>query len=100
MHYLVVLSGDRVREASNAGVLAARAWCREQGIPLRDPEAVAAATDTTRLRFTEEMKGFVAAGETRHWQGPGSGRGPRRAADGPPHHLARRRPPLHRRPGA
>ena len=98
MHYLVVLSGDRVREASSAASLAARAWCREQGIPLRDPEAVATATDTTRLRFTEEMKGFVAAGGSRHWPGPGSRRGPRRAADGPPDHHARWRPPLHRRP--
>jgi predicted acylesterase/phospholipase RssA len=63
LHYLVVLSGDRVREAVERGVLAARAWCREQGIPLRDPGAPP-AVDPTRLRFTEEMKGFVAMGES------------------------------------
>jgi predicted acylesterase/phospholipase RssA len=63
LHYLVVLSGDRVREAVERGVLAARAWCREQGISLRDPQSAQAAADTTHLRFTEEMKGFVATGE-------------------------------------
>jgi predicted acylesterase/phospholipase RssA len=63
LHYLVVLSGDRVREAVERGVLAARAWCREQGIPLREPSAPP-LVDRTRLRFTEEMKGFVAAGAT------------------------------------
>jgi predicted acylesterase/phospholipase RssA len=63
LHYLVVLSGDRVREAVERGVTAARAWCRAQSIPLRDP-AAPPLVDRTRLRFTEEMKGFVAAGET------------------------------------
>lgn len=63
LHYLVVLSGDRVREAVERGVVAARAWCGEQGIPLREPWAPP-TTDATRLRFTEEMKGFVAPGQT------------------------------------
>ena len=64
MHYLVVLSGDRVREAVERGVTAARAWCRERDIPLRDPAAPPGGEDRTQLRFTEEMKGFVAAGES------------------------------------
>jgi predicted acylesterase/phospholipase RssA len=65
LHYLVNLNPDRLKEAVNRGVEAARRWCVEQGIPLRDvgrdggrPE------DPTRLGFTEEMKGYVAFGET------------------------------------
>ena len=58
-----MLSGDKVREAVERGVLAARAWCRAQGIPLQEPSAPP-VVDPTQLRFTEEMKGFVAAGET------------------------------------
>jgi hypothetical protein len=63
LHYLVVLSGDKVREAVERGVVAARAWCRAQGIALQEPSAPP-TVDPTRLRFTEEMKGFVASGET------------------------------------
>jgi hypothetical protein len=65
LHYLVNLNSDRLKEAVNRGVEAARRWCVEQGIPLRDvgrdggrPE------DPTLLSFTEEMKGYVAFGET------------------------------------
>jgi predicted patatin/cPLA2 family phospholipase len=65
LHYLVNLNPNRLKEAVNRGVEAARRWCVEQGIPLRDvgrdggrPE------DPTRLGFTEEMKGYVAFGET------------------------------------
>jgi hypothetical protein len=43
-------------------VTAARAWCRAQGLPLREP-AAPPVVDPTRLRFTEEMKGFVAVGQ-------------------------------------
>lgn len=67
MHYLVNLTRDRVAEAVNAGVLAARAWCEREGIELADQAAVPPPTDIheahTELRFTEEMKGFVAFGE-------------------------------------
>ena len=63
LHYLINLSPDRLEQAVNRGVEAARRWCVERGIPLsgrdgRRPE------DPTRLRFTEEMKGYVAFGET------------------------------------
>ena len=61
MHYLVVLSGDRVRECVDRGVTAARQWCIEQGIALHDPTSPTDG-DGTRLRFTEEMKGYVAPG--------------------------------------
>jgi predicted acylesterase/phospholipase RssA len=67
MHYLINLTRDRVAEAVNAGVLAARAWCATQGIPLKQgrPDiSVDIHEAHTELQFTEEMKGFVARGET------------------------------------
>lgn len=67
LHYLVNFSRDRSAEAVNRGVEAARAWCREQGIPLKQegptyPSEVYQAA--TRLSFTEDMKGYVALGES------------------------------------
>ena len=63
LHYLVNLSSDRLKEAVNRGVEAARRWCVEQGIPLSRPDGHR-PEDSTRLRFTEEMKGYVAFGES------------------------------------
>jgi hypothetical protein len=63
LHYLVNLSSDRLKEAVNRGVEAARRWCVEQGIPLSRPDGHR-TEDSTRLRFTEEMKGYVAFGES------------------------------------
>jgi predicted patatin/cPLA2 family phospholipase len=67
LHYLVNFSQDRSTEAVNRGVKAARAWCKEQGIPLKQegptyPGEVHQAV--TRLSFTEDMKGYVALGES------------------------------------
>ena len=61
LHYLLVFSGDRLHEAVELGVLHARAWCAENGVPLPNappplPE------DPTRLRFTETMRGSMAFG--------------------------------------
>jgi predicted acylesterase/phospholipase RssA len=68
LHYLINLTGDRFAEAVNSGVVVARDWCRQQGIPLKDPGSKTPATDihvaNTALQFTEEMKGFVTYGET------------------------------------
>jgi hypothetical protein len=64
IHYLVILSGDRVRECVERGVADARRWCLARGLPLKTPAAPTGPTDTTSLRFTEEMKGFVTLGET------------------------------------
>lgn len=73
LHYLVNLSSDRLKQAVNRGVEAAREWCVEQGIPLsardgRRPD------DPTKLRFTEEMKGYVTFGETDYDAGFREGR--------------------------
>ncbi len=73
LHYLINLSSDRLREAVNRGVEAARAWCVEQGIPL-DVAEVSRPEDPTKLRFTEEMKGYVTLDETDYDKGFRQGR--------------------------
>jgi hypothetical protein len=62
LHYLINLSSDRLREAVNRGVRDARKWCVEQGIPLSGQDGPR-PDDPTKLRFTEEMKGYVTFGE-------------------------------------
>ncbi len=64
IHYLFNFSRDRMEEAVNLGVEAARTWCRELGLALNSPPAVTAPPrdPTTSLQFTEDMKGFVAPG--------------------------------------
>lgn len=73
LHYLINLSSDRLRETVNRGVKAARAWCVEQGIPLDSANGYR-SEDPTKLRFTEEMKGYVALGETDYDAGLREGR--------------------------
>jgi predicted acylesterase/phospholipase RssA len=63
LHYLINLSEDRMQEAVNLGVQLAREWCKTQGIPLIY-EGGSVVIDPTALRFTEEMKGHIAFGET------------------------------------
>lgn len=66
VHYILNASRDRMAEAVNAGVEDARKWCRDNGIPLTAgaPVAPAPAAPATSLQFSEEMKGFLAAGVT------------------------------------
>ncbi|HEY6793935.1 MAG TPA: patatin-like phospholipase family protein, partial [Kineosporiaceae bacterium] len=111
VNYLLEVGADRLHEAVERGVEAARAWCAAAGIPLRDPasaqaspvttaepsERVAegrpgttgttagltgtsavATTEPSTLSFTEEMKGFVTAGEIDFQEGFRRGQ---RAAD-------------------
>jgi predicted acylesterase/phospholipase RssA len=61
LHYLINFSRDRLAEAVNIGVRAARRWCREQGIPLHGEAPP--PSPGTRLEFTEEMKGLLALGD-------------------------------------
>ena len=74
LHYLINLSSDRLREAVNRGVEAARGWCVERGIPLDTAADRRPEKDPTRLGFTEEMKGYVTLGETDHDVGFREGR--------------------------
>src|SRR5215207_2041964 len=73
LHYLVNLSSDRLKGAVNRGVRDARRWCVEQGIPLSSQDEPRDG-DPTRLRFTEEMKGYVSLGETDYDAGLRKGR--------------------------
>ena len=62
LHYLMVFSADRMREAVELGAQAARAWCAKNGVPLLNT-ASPAAPDPTSLRFSETMRGTMAFGE-------------------------------------
>ena len=65
LHYLLNFSKDRMAEAVNAGVLAARAWCQRNGVPLQPGASVAPPTpalERSGVSFTEQMKGHVTAG--------------------------------------
>ncbi len=62
LHYLINFSRDRLAEAVNLGVQAARRWCEQKGVPLKAPPAQP-PEPLTRMQFTEEMKGYVAFGE-------------------------------------
>ena len=72
VHYLLNVSADRMTESVNAGVIAARAWCREHGVPLHSTPPVVAPTPAHQrsgVSFTETMKGYVTRGETDPGQG-------------------------------
>ena len=77
LHYLIDFSQDRLAEAVNLGVLRAREWCNENGIPLKphpgefSPEVHNA---TTSVSFTEEMKGHVTFGELDYERGARRGK--------------------------
>lgn len=77
VHYLLNVSADRMVESVNAGVLAAREWCREQDVPLREGAPVVAPTPADErcgVSFTETMKGHVTPGETEPSRGEESER--------------------------
>ncbi|HLV00607.1 MAG TPA: hypothetical protein VKZ59_05035, partial [Acidobacteriota bacterium] len=57
---------DRMAESVNLGVEFAREWCRREGVELKSPGGSAPVEvhdAQTRLRFTEEMKGYLSAGK-------------------------------------
>lgn len=77
LHYLIDFSQDRMTEAVNLGVERARAWCKENGIPLNElpgdfPTDIHEAH--TKVSFTEEMKGYMTLGETDYDRGFKTGR--------------------------
>src|SRR5690606_11659289 len=66
VHYLFNFSRDRMAESVNLGVEFAREWCRREGVELKSPGGSAPVEvhdAQTRLRFTEEMKGYLSAGK-------------------------------------
>jgi predicted patatin/cPLA2 family phospholipase len=66
VHYIFNLGRDRMAEAVNQGVVAAREWCRKEGIALQAPAAPGPAappsTPKVSLQFTETMRGFLGTG--------------------------------------
>ncbi len=67
VHYLLNVSADRMAESVNAGVLAAREWCREHDVPVDASAPVVAPAPVDKrsgVSFTETMKGHVTKGET------------------------------------
>lgn len=77
LHYLINFSQDRLTEAVNRGVTAAREWCRRENIPLGKtgqeyPSEIHAAPTT--LQFTEEMKGYISLNENDFERGFEAGR--------------------------
>lgn len=74
VHYLLNFTRDRMRGGVELGVEAARRWCDERGIPRREPRAAPPpGSQATRVRFTEDMAGFVAFGEREHDRGARAG---------------------------
>ncbi len=65
-HYLFNFRRDRIAMAVELGVAAARRWCAAEGLPLTEPAPRPAepAGSLTGVRFTEQMTGFAAAGES------------------------------------
>lgn len=77
LHYLLNLSRDRMIEAVNLGVQAARAWCAQNNVPIVNPGPTIPPTPgaaKATLEFTEEMSGFVGAGSTQYGSGEAAGR--------------------------
>jgi predicted acylesterase/phospholipase RssA len=64
VHYMFNLERNRMTEAVNQGVAAARDWCRALGIPLTagQPTPTGPTPAKTSLQFTETMRGFIAPG--------------------------------------
>ena len=62
LHYLVNVASPEFTAAVEQGIADARAWCREQGIPLAS--ARRQGQDLMALTFRETMQGPFALGET------------------------------------
>lgn len=77
LHYLIDFSQDRMTEAVNLGVQRAREWCAENDIPLNPYEgefSTEVHEAQTKLRFTEEMKGYVTFAELDYDRGHRQGK--------------------------
>jgi predicted acylesterase/phospholipase RssA len=77
LNYLVNANEDRIAEAVNSGVKAAREWCQSNSIaftPLPDAARSTPQADPVALSFTEEMKGFASPGEVDYNAGFEKGR--------------------------
>jgi predicted acylesterase/phospholipase RssA len=80
LHYVLVFSQTRVRQAVELGVQAARRWCDDNEIPRPyapgGPDDPRGPDDPSTLRFTETMRGAVGFGiddPELAWQAPAGG---------------------------
>jgi predicted acylesterase/phospholipase RssA len=64
VHYLLDIGADRLHEAVNRGVRAARSWCVEHGVKLSDPIPQLQLGQPVSLRFGERMGGRVRTAST------------------------------------
>jgi hypothetical protein len=62
VHYLFNFERNRMTEAVNQGVMMARDFCRNLGLPLQTPPAgpTTPAPPKSSVQFTETMRGFMA----------------------------------------
>ena len=79
VHYIVDVSADRLHEAVNRGVEAAREWCAAEGVELAKPIPRPRPTPEApvTLAFSEDMKGHVGLGEHDFTKGEEKGRADR-----------------------
>lgn len=71
LQYLINLNADALVEAVNLGVEQGRTWCQAQGIAFTPGPAPAPGPPRAAiaLEFTEQMKGFLTAGEADYERG-------------------------------
>ncbi|GAA4623969.1 hypothetical protein GCM10023196_022370 [Actinoallomurus vinaceus] len=74
VNYLLDIGKDRLHEAVNRGVQAAREWCSAAGIPLRPKAPRPEREQPSSLSFSEVMKGAIGLGETDFEDGYRKGR--------------------------
>ena len=68
VNYLLNFSRDRMAESVNLGVIAARDWCRENGIELRSSRPMVSPTppdECSGISFTEPDEGSCHSGHRR-----------------------------------
>jgi predicted acylesterase/phospholipase RssA len=74
VRYLLNFTRDRIAAGVDLGVAVARSWCDERGIPRRAVADTSSPAGAASVRFTEQMRGFIAFGEDDFEQGARNGR--------------------------
>jgi predicted acylesterase/phospholipase RssA len=78
IHYILGVSADRLHEAVNRGVDAARRWCAAEGVVLAEPIPPRPTPESpVTLAFSEDMRGHVGIGESDFAKGAEKGRADR-----------------------
>lgn len=64
LHYLFAFSGDRIAEAVNLGVEAAREWCRDEGISYEETPVSSHPEQGVEISFRERAHGLFNFGSS------------------------------------